>query len=70
MNQKIRAATPKTLISLSNYIEKIDDVTFRQICSKCGGKGFYRHCDLTNGTITTEMVNCDCEQGFRYGKQK
>jgi len=55
---------------ISNSIEKIDDKTFKQICSKCGGKGFYLHQNFnltTNKIDKQEILSCDCEGGFNYG---
>jgi len=57
----------------SNYIEKIDDTTFKQLCKTCGGKTFYIHqfADYdTRQIYKTEIVNCEnCEGGFVYGKK-
>jgi len=55
----------------SNLIEKIDDRTWKQLCSQCGGKGFYLHqnYNLTLNKIDkSELVSCNlCESGFIYG---
>jgi len=58
----------------SNFIERIDDQTYKSVCRQCGGKGYYLHqnYDLTRGVIDKqEIVNCDqCESGFIYGEKK
>jgi len=59
--------------NISNLIEKIDDNTFKQVCSKCGGKSFYDRIwvDQPSGKIyKSERVSCElCEGGFIYGNR-
>ena len=67
LNQELRKLTKHTILTSLNLTDKIDDVTNRILGRQCGGKGYYQHCDLTAGKITTEIVNCECEGGYTYG---
>jgi len=61
--------TPSGIIQTGlNLTEKIDDQTNKILCRQCGGKRYFQHCDLTDGIVTSEIVNCECEDGFKYGK--
>jgi len=69
----IRSSRRPITPDISNYIEKIDDTTVKQVCKTCGGKGYYIHqwADYeTKKVYKSEWVNCDqCEGGFIYGKK-
>jgi len=57
-------------LDIFNCIEKIDSKTYKQICRKCGGKGFYIHQNYnftTKKIDVSEKVSCNCEWGFVYG---
>jgi len=59
--------------TISNLIERIDDKTFKQLCKQCGGKGYYLHQNFnlsTNKIDKSEIVSCNCEEGFIYGNRE
>lgn len=62
-----------------NFLNKIQNHSlengkqiFKQLCIKCGGKGYYQSIVMISGTeIKNEIVSClDCEGGFIYGPKK
>jgi len=50
-----------------SFAEKIDEQTNKVLCVECGGKGFYLL--LQFGNSKGEIVNCECEKGFKYIKR-
>jgi len=60
-----------------SYLNKIQALSlkddskpiFKQVCRKCGGKGFYQSIVVIgNKQMKNEIVSClDCEGGFVYG---
>ena len=47
--------------------EQVDKDTIKQLCVRCGGKGFYLL--VTVGNHKGELVFCgECEDGFKYSK--
>jgi len=64
----------ETARNIFNKIEKIDSVTFKQLCRQCGGKGFYLHQNYnmtTNKIDKQELLSCEvCEEGFIYGEKR
>jgi len=45
---------------------------YKQLCKKCGGKGFYQSILVVGWTqVKNEIVSClDCEGGFIYGPKQ
>lgn len=45
---------------------------FKQLCLRCGGKGFYQNNIVVDSLlISSEVVSClECEGGFIYGPKQ
>jgi len=62
-----------------NFLNKIQTHSFengkeifKQLCKRCGGKGFYQDIIVFDGEkIKDEIVSCNaCEGGFIYGPRE
>lgn len=62
-----------------NFLNKIQLHSFengkqiyKQLCTRCGGKGYYQSIVMVSGTeIKNEIVSClECEGGFIYGPKQ